>query len=1039
MRKIYIFFLLFTLTSLTSWSQGKKNHEPETGFVTATEFHITRPLLEIFTENPLDETKIKRHEAEDRKSRKATDFKFSAEDGAEYGNDPKNIQDWMGDKNAGQMKASWAGQTANGFRPFDPSAAAGPNHVIQMINSTTFKVYNKTTGAAMLTGTLGNLWASPTSNDGDPIVLYDKAADRFFMSQFGQTGNRIYIAISTSSDPLGSWYTYTFTSPQFPDYLKFGVWQDGYYMTSNQATQKVFAFERSAMLAGTPGARSVYSTFAPPMGNFFCPLPGDSGDGTLAPAGTPCPIFCYSDNGWGGGINDRVNIYNMTVNWSTTTPTASIASAANLATTAFDSSYNNNWDDISQPGTSQKLDGIGGICMYRAQYKQWSGYNTVVLNWAVKISNTQRSIKWCELRQNASTGVWSIYQEGTYTPDAATRWMGSMAMDNNGSIGMVYMKSDATSIYPGLYFTGRRTCDPLGTLPVTEVEIIAGTGSQTGQNRCGDYAQLWLDNDGTTFWGTSEYMGGATGGNAARTRVFSFQIAPCNLSASVNIAVTAGSNPTCPGGSITFTATPSNGGTAPTYQWQVNGVNVGTNSTTYTSSNWTSGQVVTCIMTSNLADVTGSPATSNAVTVTVSSNATPTNTIAITTGANPTCAGASVTFTATGTNAGSAPTYQWQVNNANVGTNSATYTTTTLTNGQTVKCIMTSNLACVTTPTATSNVITMTVNLSVAPSATITLTAGTNPAASGTSLTFTAVPVNGGTTPAYQWQVNGVNTGNNAATYTTSTLTNGAVVTCVVTSNATCAVPATATSNAITMTITGGVVNPCDGNSASTQYEYISNVTMGPINNNSNATTYSDFTTLVYSVNRTQAFALTVTIGNGYSSDIVRVWCDWNQNGLFTDPGETVYASPLGVGPFTTGITPPATALIGNTRMRIRLSDSANGDIADPCGTSSYGEVEDYMLNVKDAVGVSELFPAAPGVLAEEMKIFPNPSNGSFQIQAQHAGQYYLINAAGQLVQVITLNADNKFSHQVEHLAAGMYVLSGQNKYGVAKQKIVVQ
>jgi hypothetical protein len=534
-------------------------------------------------------------------------------------------------------------------------------------------------------------------------------------------------------------------------------------------------------------------------------------------------------------------------------------------------------------------------------------------------------------------------------------------------------------------------------------------------------------------------MGGATGGNAARTRVFSFQIAPCNLSASVNIAVTAGSNPTCPGGSITFTATPSNGGTAPTYQWQVNGVNVGTNSTTYTSSNWNSGQIVTCNMTSNLADVTGSPATSNAVTVTVSSNATPTNTIAITTGANPTCAGASVTFTATDTNAGSAPTYQWQVNNANVGTNSATYTTTTLTNGQTVKCIMTSNLACVTTPTATSNVITMTVNPSVAPSATITLTAGTNPAASGTSLTFTAVPVSGGTTPAYQWQVNGVNTGNNAATYTTSTLTNGAVVTCVVTSNATCAVPATATSNAITMTITGGVVNPCDGNSASTQYEYISNVTMGPINNNSNATTYSDFTTLVYSVNRTQAFALTVTIGNGYSSDIVRVWCDWNQNGLFTDPGETVYASPLGVGPFTTGITPPATALIGNTRMRIRLSDSANGDIADPCGTSSYGEVEDYMLNVKDAVGVSELFPAAPGVLAEEMKIFPNPSNGSFQIQAQHAGQYYLINAAGQLVQVITLNADNKFSHQVEHLAAGMYVLSGQNKYGVVKQKIVVQ
>jgi hypothetical protein len=93
-----------------------------------------------------------------------------------------------------------------------------------------------------------------------------------------------------------------------------------------------------------------------------------------------------------------------------------------------------------------------------------------------------------------------MYQEGIYAPDGDTRWMGSMAMDDNGSIGICYIKSNATNIYPGIYYTGRRTCDPLGTLPVTETLIAAGTGSQTGINRVGDYSQTTLDPDGVTFW-----------------------------------------------------------------------------------------------------------------------------------------------------------------------------------------------------------------------------------------------------------------------------------------------------------------------------------------------------------------------------------------------------------------------------------------------------------------------------------------------------------------------------------------------------------
>jgi len=774
------------------------------------DFHVTRPLRDIVAEHPLDDHRVyKKEESEDRENRKAQHFVRGVKFGGVYGNDDASIQKFMGDKPGNGTKANWAGQSATGFRPMDPSGAAGLTQYVQMINSTTFRVFNKTTGANMLTSTFGNLWSTPTPNDGDPIVLYDKAADRWFLAQFGQTGNKIYIAVSQTGDATGAYYTWTYTSPLFPDYLKFGVWQDGYYMTSNQSTQRIFVFERTAMLAGSGTARSVTQTFTPPhlASSFFVPLPGDAADGTLPPTGTPCPIFSYSDNGWGGAYVDAINIYNVTVNWVPTTPTASIASAGSVPTAAFDGSYNASWNDVSQPVTTQMLDGIGGTLMYRAQWKPWnsSGYNSIVLSWGVKISTTQRSVKWCEMRQNQSTGTWTMYQEGIYTPDANTRWMSSIAMDNNGGIALCYLKSNSTNIYPSLCYTGRMSCDPLGTMPITEVIAKAGTGSQTGVNRVGDYAQTTLDPvDGVTFWHTGEYMGNS---GVAGTQIYSFTLPTCANTASVIIAQTTGTNPECAGASATFTATPTNGGSLPAYQWQVNGVNVGTNSPTYTTTTLTNGQIVTCIMTSNLAGVVGSPATSNAITMVVNSAATPTVAIALTTGTNPQCSGASVTFTATPTNGGNTPTYQWQVNGVNAGTNSATFTTTTLTTGQIVTCIMTTTVLCPVTSTvnATSNAITMTVNPSVVPAVAIAITSGTNPTCTGGSVTFTATPTNGGT-PSYQWKVNGVNAGTNSATFTTTTLTNGQIVTCVMTSTAVCAVPATATSNAITMTVSSALV-----------------------------------------------------------------------------------------------------------------------------------------------------------------------------------------------------------------------------------------
>ena len=168
------------------------------------------------------------------------------------------------------------------------------------------------------------------------------------------------------------------------------------------------------------------------------------------------------------------------------------------------------------------------------------------------------------------------------------------------------------------------------------------------------------------------------------------------------------------------------------------------------------------------------------------------------------CSGTSVTFTASASVPVGTFTYQWKKNGANVGTNSSTYIDAGLANGNQIQCVITVTGGC--NLVVNSNTITMIVNPVVVPSVTISANPGATICA-GTSVTFTAVPTNGGASPIYQWKVNGGNVGTNSTTFTTSTLTKTQVVTCVLTSNATCASPSTATSNSITMIVVSGVAS----------------------------------------------------------------------------------------------------------------------------------------------------------------------------------------------------------------------------------------
>ncbi|HLP51971.1 MAG TPA: T9SS type A sorting domain-containing protein [Chitinophagales bacterium] len=281
------------------------------------------------------------------------------------------------------------------------------------------------------------------------------------------------------------------------------------------------------------------------------------------------------------------------------------------------------------------------------------------------------------------------------------------------------------------------------------------------------------------------------------------------------VGVTIAASPSaavCAGNQILFTATPSNGGTNPVYQWKKNGNNVGSNSANYILNPATNNDVISCVVTSNAACATNNPATSNLVTVTVFPSVSPTVTIA--TASTTVCASQAVTFTATPANGGNAPVYQWKINGNNAGTNNTSFTTSLLNNNDVVTCELTSNAACVNNSTASSNALLMTVTPSIVPS--VSINTATTTVCNGSSVTFTASPVNGGTTPAYQWRINGNNAGTNSATFTTTTLANNDVVTCVLTSNANCALPVTATSNSIAMSVTGSVTPSVTVNASAT-------------------------------------------------------------------------------------------------------------------------------------------------------------------------------------------------------------------------------
>ncbi len=413
-----------------------------------------------------------------------------------------------------------------GCMPPDTNGEVGPNHYVQMVNSAV-QIWNKSgtpAGPAVAISTLWTGFGGPCSirNDGDPIVMYDQLADRWLISQFtAATPYNECIAVSTTGDPTGTYNRYAFqlSTTDFEDYPHFGVWPDGYYMSANQfdngstyAGPRPYVFDRARMLQGLT---ATFQTTANALGNTAAGfLPADLDGSASPPAGAPNYFL---------GFGSPMPFYQFHVDWATPANTT-FTNPTNVANAAFTQLCPSTQNCVPQPGTAVGLDGLADRGMFRLAYRNFGTHQSLVGNFSVDVGGGQAGVRWYEIR-NPGAGA-TLFQEGTYAPDATSRWMASLAMDHDGNLAVGYSASSA-SVFPSIRYAGRLSGDPLGQLTQGEANLFTGIGSQTGGNRWGDYSDMTVDpTDDCTFWYTNEYNG-STGNTTWRTRIGSFKFPNC--------------------------------------------------------------------------------------------------------------------------------------------------------------------------------------------------------------------------------------------------------------------------------------------------------------------------------------------------------------------------------------------------------------------------------------------------------------------------------------------------------------------------------
>lgn len=415
------------------------------------------------------------------------------------------------------------------IKPSDPTIAVGPNHVMQAVNASKFRVFDKATGEIVENFASNALWSSlGLSSIGDPIVLFDHEAQRWIITELAPFAqNRLFFAISENEDPTSAYELYTFSTPSFPDFPKWAIWDNAYTMTTGEdysANLEMYVIDREAILNGVediPIQRLTVPGTLNTSFQFYVATPV-CWNGSNAPVGNPL-FTAMVDESWGDFPQDAIRFFEIDVDFDN--PFGTSVNTVTVPVADFDSypctQGTNVFSCAPQMGPSN-LHAQPELIMNLPTYRNFGSHESVLMNFISDVTNGDNviGIRWIEFRRSDGSD-WEVYQEGTMGPDDGNhRYMGSVAQNGNGDIALGYSIS-SNDLPVGLRITGRKSTDPLGELTFEETVVVEGSGTLNSSSRFGDYSQMWVDPiDQNTFWFTGEYAEAGVAG----TRIVSFKV-----------------------------------------------------------------------------------------------------------------------------------------------------------------------------------------------------------------------------------------------------------------------------------------------------------------------------------------------------------------------------------------------------------------------------------------------------------------------------------------------------------------------------------